>query len=315
MENAKQLLNLFGEKNINWIQLTSQQTHELSKLSILKDMNEKLTIRGYSPKSCKAYLGHARRFIQHYKTNPHELDELHLQKYVLDMLESKELSHSFVNQAVSALKFLYKYVLNLPDVVCEMPRPKKEKKLPNVLSEEEVIKIMNSVENVKHKALLSIIYSSGLRVGEVVRLKLNDIDSQRGLVHIRQGKGRKDRYTILSEFALETLREYVVKYRPTNWLFPGNVPDRPLTERSVQKIFQQVCKKAGIRKKASIHTLRHSFATHLLESGTDLRYIQELLGHSSSKTTEIYTHVSKKNIANIKSPLDRLMLDNKKKNR
>jgi len=151
------------------------------------------------------------------------------------------------------------------------------------------------------------VYSSGLRVGEVVRLKLEDIDSQRMLIHVKQGKGAKDRYTLLSKIALIQLRNYVKEYHPETWLFPGAENKGHLTERTVQRVFENALIKARITKKASVHTLRHSFATHLLESGTDLRYIQELLGHQSSKTTEIYTHVTEKSINNIESPLDKLM--------
>ncbi len=145
-------------------------------------------------------------------------------------------------------------------------------------------------------------------MGEVVRLKVEDIDKERKLIHVRQGKGRNDRYTILSEAALQVVDIYCQKYRPSDWLFPGADPDRHVTERSVQHIFEQAREKVGIKKDVSVHSLRHSFATHLLEGGTDLRYIQELLGHKSSKTTEIYTHVSERDIRRIQSPLDRLML-------
>ena len=154
-----------------------------------------------------------------------------------------------------------------------------------------------------------LIYSAGLRVGEVVRLKPEDIDSERNLIHIRQAKGNKDRYTILSQTALTALNLYLELYRPEKWLFPGAQPGSHLTERSVQKFFDIARDRAGITKDVSVHTLRHSFATHLLEAGTDLRYIQELLGHQSSKTTEIYTHVSKRDIGRIQSPLDRLGKD------
>lgn len=152
-----------------------------------------------------------------------------------------------------------------------------------------------------------MVYSAGLRVGEVVRLKINDIDSKRMLIHVVQGKGSKDRYTILPQLCLEQLRTYAKKYHPETWLFPGPTSGSHLTERTVQKVFENACIKAGISKDASVHTLRHSFATHLLEGGTDLRYIQELLGHSSSKTTEIYyDHVTEKSIMKIQSPLDRI---------
>lgn len=192
--------------------------------------------------------------------------------------------------------------------VYEVKRPRKDKKLPVVLSKEEVAKIISSVDNIKHRAILMLVYSAGLRVGEVVRLKPEDIDSKRMLIHIKGSKGRKDRYTLLSEKTLEVLRAYWKKYKPEKWLFGGAREGRYLSIRSVQKIFEQACKRAGIRKEITIHGLRHSFATHLLEGGTDLRYIQELLGHKDSKTTEIYTHVSTQSLGKIKSPLDSIDL-------
>ena len=175
------------------------------------------------------------------------------------------------------------------------------------MNREEVIRILQITEDIKHKALLMLMYSGGLRVGEVVRLKPEDIDANRKLIYIRASKGRKDRYTLLSDVALQTLRKYWKKERPKKWLFLSWNEEKHITARTVQKIFQNVCKKAGIKKKASVHSLRHSFATHLLESGIDLRYIQELLGHKSSKTTETYTHVSTKNLSTIKNPLDSLL--------
>jgi site-specific recombinase XerD len=188
-----------------------------------------------------------------------------------------------------------------------LPRPKKERKLPSVLGYDEVVRILNSVTNEKHKTILFMVYSAGLRVGEVVRLKVGDIDSSRMLIRVRQGKGMKDRYTMLSEIALTQLRKYYQLYKPETWLFTGFKNEGHLTERTVQRVFEEARDKAGVSKDATVHTLRHSFATHLLESGTDLRYIQELLGHSSSKTTEIYTHVTEKSIVKIQSPLDKLM--------
>jgi integrase len=172
----------------------------------------------------------------------------------------------------------------------------------------ELLKILNSVDNLKHKAILMLVYSAGLRVGEVVKLKPEDIDSKRMLIHIKGAKGRKDRYTLLSEKTLEVLREYWRQYKPDKWLFEGARAGRYLSTRTVEKILEHACEKADIKKDVSVHTLRHSFATHLLEGGTDLRYIQELLGHTSSKTTEIYTHVSTKSLGKIKSPLDSLEL-------
>ncbi len=189
----------------------------------------------------------------------------------------------------------------------EVKRPKKDKKLPVVLSKDEVAKILSSVDNIKHKAILMIAYSSGLRVSEVVKLKAEDIDSKRMLIHIKGSKGRKDRYSLLSESALKTLREYWKQYKPTKWLFPGPDKERHITVRTAQRVFEIACSRAEIRKEITIHGLRHSFATHLLENGIDLRYIQELLGHKSSKTTEIYTHVSTKDFTRIKNPLDQIL--------
>jgi len=274
----------------------------------LKKMKEVLNLRGYSQKTIKSYLSHARLFLGYCDKNADSIDNEDINKYMLFLLEEQQTSHSYVNQAANSIKFLYNNVFNRNELAIRVIRPKSEKKLPEVLSQKDVLKILNNVTNIKHKAILYLIYSAGLRVGEVVRLRMADIDSTRMLVHIIQGKGRKDRYTVLSQAALEVLREYVKKCRPEKWLFPGDDPSRHITERTVQKIFENTKDKAGIKKKISVHTLRHSFATHLLEGGVDLRYIQELLGHQSSKTTEIYTHVTEKGIKNILSPLDKIML-------
>lgn len=195
---------------------------------------------------------------------------------------------------VNAIKFLYSGVLKELRIIKDILRPKREKKLPEVLNINELLRIFKGIANIKHKTLMFIVYSAGLRVSEVVRLKIEDIDSQRKLIHIKGAKGRKDRYTLLSEVALENLQKYWREYRPNKWLFPGQNPNKHLSVRNAQVILKMAAQKAGIRKNVSIHTLRHSFATHLLEQGIDLRCIQELLGHASSKTTEIYTHVSKK---------------------
>ncbi len=170
-----------------------------------------------------------------------------------------------------------------------------------------IARLLDAVENLKHRAIILLTYSGGLRLGEVVRLKVEDIDLDRKLVHVRQGKHRKDRYTMLSAVAQKAVQDYRRQYPPETWLFPGARPGRHLTERSVQKAFDRTCKKANINKRISIHTLRHSFATHLLERGTDLRYIQVLLGHASPKTTQIYTRVTNRDLAKIQSPLDALM--------
>ena len=218
----------------------------------------------------------------------------------------KVASTSSLNVAINALKFFYVEDLKR-DFVYDIKRPKKDKKLPVVLSREEVARILSSVSNLKHKAIMMLTYSAGLRVGEVIRLRTEDIDYQRKTIHIRGAKGRKDRYTILSEVAMNVLMDYLKEYGQSQWLFPSRDRSRHITPRTVEKIFSNACKKASINKEVTVHSLRHSFATHLLESGVDLRYIQEILGHRSSKTTEIYTHVSIRHIGRIKSPLDDLI--------
>ena len=210
---------------------------------------------------------------------------------------------TFLNVIINALKFYYGEVLE-KNFIFEVKRPKKDKKLPVVLSKEKVKRILDVTTNIKHKAILMLMYSGGLRVGEIVRLKLENIDHERSLIHIKGSKGRKDRYTIFVKSVLVVLRKYCDQYRPEKWLFEGAKQGKHILTRTVQAIFKHVCEKTGIKKEVSAHSLRHSFATHLLKSGVDLRYIQEILGHKSSKTTEIYTHVSKASIASIKSPLD-----------
>jgi integrase/recombinase XerD len=219
---------------------------------------------------------------------------------------AKGLSASFQNQIVNAVKLFFRCVENKkldPELI---HRPKNPKLLPNVLSKEEIKQILQAPSNIKHKAMLSLIYSCGLRRSELLHLQLNDIDSKRGLVLIRQGKGRKDRVAPLSEKILGLLREYYHAYKPTLWLFEGQDKKSQYDERSLQQVLKQSVEKANIQKPVTLHWLRHSYATHLLENGTDLRYIQEILGHSRSTTTEIYTHVSNQNIQRITSPFDNL---------
>ncbi len=275
---------------------------------LLKTMKRVLNLKGYSQKTIKSYISHAGLFLRYCGKSADLIDEEDINKYMLFLLENKGASHSYVNQSANSIKFFYSNVFNKNELVIKIIRPKNEKKLPEILSQKDILRILNNVSNIKHKAILCLIYSAGLRVGEEVRLKMTDIDSTRMLIHIVQGKGRKDRYTVLSQTALGVLRDYIRKCRPETWLFPGGDPSSHITERTVQKVFENAKDKSGIKKKVSVHTLRHSFATHLLEGGIDLRYIQELLGHQSSKTTEIYTHVTEKSIKNIQSPLDKIML-------
>lgn len=283
--------------------------HRVPKQSLhnFEDLKRELLSRKYSYKTVKGYLYYNRDFLSFTNKLPSEINDNDIKDYLVYLTEEKQSATSTLNQAINALKFYYGSMLK-KKFLYEIKRPRKDKKLPTVLSKEEVTRILSSVDNSKHKAILMLVYSAGLRVGEVVKLKPEDIDSKRMLIHVRGSKGRKDRYTLLSKMALEILREYWKKYRTEKWLFGGAREGRYLSIRSVDKIFRNACAKAGIKKDVSMHTLRHSFATHLLEGGTDLRYIQELLGHAHSKTTEIYTHVSTKSIGMITSPLDTIEL-------
>lgn len=305
-----QLNKLFVLNNTIDKKSTNDKTNmESTKEKELLKMKEELKLRGYSHKTQKAYLGHIRRFMYSFEKEPEKLQQEEIKKYLVGLLENHKCMTSYFEQTLSALKFFYNNVVNKPDLVTSIKYPKKERKLPAVLSREEVVRILNSIKNLKHRTILMVVYSSGLRVGEVVRLRVEDIDSKRKLIHVRQAKGKKDRYTVLSDVALEVLRLYFKAYEPDNgWLFEGSKEGEHITERTVQKVFEKACLEAKINKKATVHTLRHSFATHLLEGGTDLRYIQELLGHTSSRTTEIYTHVTEYNLSKIKSPLDSLSL-------
>jgi len=272
-----------------------------------KNLRKNLVVRKYSPKTIKSYIHYNKDFLGYVRKKPNEITNEDVKDYLFYLVEEKEVSASTLNTVINALKFYYGEVLKR-GFVYELKRPKKDKKLPVVLSQEEISKILSSITNIKHRLILMLIYSAGLRVSEVVKLKPGDIDDERKLIHIKGGKGRKDRYTMLSEVAMEMIRRYLKEYGQSIWLFSSQDKEKHITTRTVEKIFSNACKKANIKKNATVHSLRHSFATHLLERGTDLRYIQELLGHKSSKTTEIYTHVSNKDIGKIKSPLDSLQI-------
>ena len=301
-ENLAMLKELFKNEQKNIYIEKNSRNQELYNL-----MEEEIKLKGYSFKTKKSYMSHIKRFSSFINKNLDEIVNKDVRQYSLFLLEDRNLSHSYVNQSISAIRFLCNEVLKQNKIIELISRPKKEHRLPNVLSFQDVTKILGALKNEKHKTILFLTYSAGLRVGEVIKLQSQDIDSQRMLIHIVQGKGKKDRYTVLSEIALEQLRKYYKLYKPEKWLFPGQNSKEYITERTVQRVFENACIAAKITRKATVHTLRHSFATHLLEGGIDLRYIQELLGHSSSKTTEIYTHVTQKSISNIQSPLDKLM--------
>ena len=233
-----------------------------------------------------------------------EIDNNDLIRFNNEYILANNYSASFQNQVVNAVKLFFKTIENSPLDIDAIPRPKRAKKLPNVLSKEEVKAILDTPTNIKHKAMLSLIYACGLRCGEILSLKPNDIDSKRNILHVKNAKGQKDRIVPLSEKIIVLLREYYKAAKPKYYLFEGQTKGNRYDARSLQNVLKQSIAKTKITKPVTLHWLRHSYATHLLESGTDLRYIQEILGHNSSKTTEIYTHVSTKSLQQIKSPFD-----------
>ena len=260
----------------------------------------------YGESTIKNYSTMFEEFINYYnKLDYKTIDEPKITAFLRYLVTERKVSASYQNQAINAIKFYYERCLGGQRKIYTVERPKNEKKLPTVLSEEEIAELIRGTINIKHKAILMLIYSAGLRISEAIRLKIKDIDSDRMQLRIEQSKGKKDRYTILSVKLLAILRQYFTEYQPKQYLFEGE-PEKPYSIRSIQNIMKEACWRANITKKVSVHTLRHSFATHLLENGTDLRYIQSLLGHSSSKTTEIYTHITTKGFDQIKSPLDKL---------
>ena len=232
--------------------------------------------------------------------------EEQINTYYRNLVQRGNYSCSFINQSINAVKFYYQRVIGRGEVTLnQVERPEKPFQLPSVLSKEEVGRILAATENLKRRCLLQLLYAGGLRIGEVINLKVTDVKSDQNLLIIRGGKGKKDRTTLLSKRLLESLRAYYKLYRPKEWLFAGQTGGQ-YTVESVRQVFRACLEKAGITSKATPHTLRHSFATHLLEQGTDLRYIQTLLGHRNSKTTEIYTHVTTHALEKIVSPLDNL---------
>ena len=270
---------------------------------------DKLKTRRYSPNTIRTYTDLFEEFINYYpELDPKEISERDIVQYLRYLVDERQISTSYQNQSINAIKFYYEQVLKGKRKFYFVERPRKEKRLPVVLSEEEIVRIFAQVDNLKHRCLLMLIYSAGLRIGEALNIKVADIDSARGQVSIRGAKGNKDRVSLLSASLLPLLREYYKQYQPKKYLFEG-MGGGKYSARSAQAVLKRAVKKAKITKKVTLHTLRHSFATHLLENGTDLRYVQTLLGHNSSRTTEIYTHVSTKALRDIRSPLDKLNLN------
>ncbi|SHJ88739.1 Site-specific recombinase XerD [Arenibacter nanhaiticus] len=263
----------------------------------------KLELRRYSNSTVKIYVSFFEMFINYYKEKElYAIDESDIRAFLQEKIR-KNVSNSYLNQAINAIKFYYEIVLGMPNRFYAIERPRKEFKLPTVISKEEVLALIENTNNLKHRCIVQLLYSGGLRRSELINLKLTDVDSKRMLIRVEGSKGNKDRYTLLSNTALADLRAYYREWKPRMYLFEGRKAGKYSAE-SVLRIVKEAATKARIKQKVSPHVLRHSFATHLLESGVDLRQIQVLLGHGSSKTTEIYTHVATSTFKTIKNPLD-----------
>jgi integrase/recombinase XerD len=266
-----------------------------------------LTLAGYSPSTKKIYLLYARLFAKHSMRSPAEMGEEEIRRYLLHMVEERKITPETYRQIRGALIFLYTITLNRPTEVARLPVRRMKQKLPVVLSGSEVQALLDAIRRPKYRAIIMTIYAGGLRITEACRLRPEDIDSQRMVIHIRDGKGGRDRYTMLSERLLAYLRDYWRRHRPrSEWLFPGRMAEGHSSPETTRRVFHAARASAGLVKKATPHTLRHCFATHLLESGVDITLIRSLLGHGSLRTTEIYTHVSVEHLSRVRSPLDLL---------
>jgi site-specific recombinase XerD len=313
-ENVKLLKTIFKDK---YVIEEEQKNKEFPKytlseksLIILSSVNQKLILKAYSQNTAKSYIAELSRFLNYFEAfDLNIVTKEQIESYIYYLITKYNMGESRQNSAINAIKFYYEHVLGKPREYYEIQRPKQAKTLPNVLSQEEIYKLINSPENTKHKAILYTIYSCGLRISELLNLRISDIRSDDSYIFIKGAKGKKDRRTLLSENLLKLLRQYYLEFKPSYWLFEGQDGGK-YSSTSVQKIYREAQKKSGANPWSTPHTLRHSFATHLLENGENLRNIQVLLGHESSKTTEIYTHVINATNKKIKNPLDIIIENN-----
>ncbi|WP_372950932.1 site-specific tyrosine recombinase/integron integrase [Mariniphaga sp.] len=276
-------------------------------IELPKGYSELLHQKRYSKNTIKTYSAYFKDFIYYFsELNLEKITSKEINDYLLNLIRKWDITISEQNQRINAIKFYYEKVLRKERHVYEIERPRKEKLLPEILSKEEVGKILNATNNLKHKSIISVIYSCGLRRSEAINIKIADVDSKRMMIKINGAKGKKDRYVQLSEGLLKLLRQYYSEYKPKIWLFEGQKGGKYGAE-SISKLLKGAAFKAGIKKRVYPHMLRHSFATHQLEQGVDIRFIQEWLGHESLKTTQRYTHVSEHNFKNFKNPLDELL--------
>lgn len=264
-----------------------------------------LLLKGYAESTRKTYIYHLQEFALHFNTCPSTLEEEHVIIYLAFLRRDKQRSASTISQAYSAIKILFTAILAKPWNEVRLPRPKREKNLPIVLSVAQVNALIDQTSNLKHRTLLMLTYGAGLRLGEVSKLRVRDINIARKVVFVRRGKGNKDRYTILPDKVIDLITTYRKQYRPRHWLFEGIQPTKPLALTSIQSVYQQAKRRAGIEQAGGIHQLRHCFATHLVESGTSIQQVQKLLGHSSIRTTLVYLHLANDDFVDIEHPLDR----------
>jgi site-specific recombinase XerD len=270
-------------------------------------MIQQMKLKGYSPKTIQSYVGSIAQIALHYHTPAEQLSIAQIRDYILQNITDNKRSKSWMNVIISAIKLLFCDILKREWNNLDLPRPIREKKIPVILSREEVQRIINSKTNLKHRAILMVTYSAGLRRSEVSNLKITDIDSSRMLIHLHTTKGNRERYTILSPIALDFLRVYYRCYKPKEWLFEGQTRNA-ISTRTIEEIFKQALLKSKVGKAVGIHSLRHSFATHLLEQGVALPIIQQMMGHRSLKTTSGYLHVQEYSVQGVKSPLDTLAI-------
>ena len=318
--NLKQVKNFFGDRLE--IQERSRQA-KIPRIEASEKVQEELdrnyktmVLKGFSESTIRSYQHELKPFFNFFEKYEYKsIGKEQIEGFVYHLLSKYKISEQKQNSVINAIKCYYEHCLGMPREYYNITRPKKSVNLPNVLSEEEVIKILNQPSNIKHRAILHTIYGSGLRVGEVIRLRVHDVRSDDGYLFIKDSKGKKDRHTVLSPHLLKLLREYYIEHKPSYWLFEGQSGDQ-YSARSIQNIFRKAVKETGANPWSTPHTLRHSFATHLMQRGVNIRFIQNALGHASSKTTEVYTRILAINNNTLTSPLDNLYksvkFDNKK---
>ncbi|MFQ5453148.1 MAG: site-specific tyrosine recombinase/integron integrase [Candidatus Zixiibacteriota bacterium] len=281
----------------------------MRKSQLLQIVQQKLTIRNYSKQTIASYLSALGRFADWLITRSKtDVNNQVIEEYLFYIKNGKHRSRSALRQTIAALKIMYIHVLKQPVPEALDVRIRREKHHPTVLSEVEIIRLLNTPQNLKHRVVLMTLYSTGLRLSELLNLRVNDLDFDRNIITVKQGKGKKDRQTILAEGLKTILRSYLERYQPRDFLFEGQAGGR-YSSSSVQAVMARAVRRAGIKKHATVHTLRHSFATHLVEHGTDIRFIQELLGHKRLETTQIYTQISRAALQKVKSPLDSIDID------